>query len=267
MVPIPDNLALLVGLPSPQADVIERILKGQTDLKTNLLDLSKFWKIKVWFNQPTEIHTIPQWVTSIDAEGKVWKSRTRSKTDTVHVIARFFQTDWEKLCYLPRRNVRRGFHFPELDTVVKYEPVIEDNKDKFSSYEKFAAKFDRRFMPESEIQSLWNSRSGQHGGQYKPSDFHRIGPQGKRVLSNFLRLFVDWNTEGKCYIEHKYDDGKITKTLSERHKTYHRLGRDITIEHTLGIPRVFYSSEYQGCGNGRYGLLANKNEFLWLEDD
>jgi len=79
----------------------------------------------------------------------------------------------------------------------------------------------------------------------------------------FLKLFVDLNTEGKCYFEQS--SGR--KTLTQCHQTNHRLGRDITIEHTLGQGKVYYSSEYQGCGNGRYGLLANKNEFLWLEDD
>lgn len=32
-------------------------------------------------------------------------------------------------------------------------------------------------------------------------------------------------------------------------------------------PYVYYSSEHMGCLNGRYGLIANRNEYLWLEDD
>jgi len=256
----------MIGLEGEQAAVVERIYKGQ-DLQANLIDLSRFWKIKVWFNQPTEIRITPTWINKQETENGWSKTRKYLNTGTEHVIARFFSTDWGKLCYLPKRTVKGGFHFPDLSTVVKYEVILDEVQDEFKSYEKFAAKFDRRFMPDAEILSLWNSKSGQHGGRYKPSDFHKIGPRGKQVLNNFLRLFVDWNTEGKCYIATHHDNGTVTKVLSDRYRTYHQFGRNITIEHTLGIPRVFYSSEYCNSCNGRYGLLANKNEFLHLEDD
>ena len=124
------------------------------------------------------------------------------------------------------------------------------------NYEKFAARFDRRFISDSMIQDLWNSKSAQHGGKYDLSDFHKIGPKGKRVLDLFLRLFIDINTEGSCYFERTIEEKKF-KTLSQRLGSHHHLGRDITIEHTLGIPRVSYSSEYHNCANGRYGLSAN----------
>jgi hypothetical protein len=81
-------------------------------------------------------------------------------------------------------------------------------------------------------------------------------------MEGFLRLFVDVNTEGKCYF-----DRSERKILTQDYQTHHHTGRDIEISHTLGHQYVYYASEFQGCGNGRYGLVANKNEFLHLEDD
>jgi hypothetical protein len=147
--------------------------------------------------------------------------------------------------------------------ITRYEPVIETPKaEEFRDYDHFAGRFDRRFINESEIQGLWNSKSAQHGGKYKPSDFRRFGSQGKQVMENFLRLFVEVNTEGKCYSERS---GHMC--LEQYHNTNHQGGRDIRITHTLGFGRVGYSSEFMRCGNGSYGLVANKNEFIHLEDD
>lgn len=265
---LPENIGLMVGLKDDnQAAIIERVLKGQS-LQDNLIDLSTYWKIKVWFNKPTEIRTPPTWINKVVTEDG-WTSKTRKYVNvkTEHVIAKFFRSvSSGNFCYMTKRTNRRGYIFPSLESVVKYEIVQDTRDDEFKSYEKFAAKFDRRFITDSQIQGLWNSKSAQHGGRYSPSDFHKIGPKGKRVLNQFLQLFVDINTEGSCYFEQTYK-GQTTKTLSQRLGSYHHFGRDITIAHTLGLPRVSYSSEYHNCGNGRYGLLANKNEFLWMEDD
>ena len=57
MIPVPENMPLLVGVSgSGRAGVVERILKGeQTDLKTNLFELGRYWKVKVWFNEEIDI--------------------------------------------------------------------------------------------------------------------------------------------------------------------------------------------------------------------
>lgn len=280
MIPIPSNLALLVNLKGDQALVVERIHKGQIDLQTNLLELGKFWKIKVWFNKPTEVHTIKHWVISKQKsewqEGNpevsvsVSRSCHRSKTATEHVFSRFFASkngvsSTTQLCYLPTRKGRTGYLFPSLDTVIKYEPVIETPREdrEFDSYEQFKARFDLFFITEGEIQRLWNGKSSQHGGKYRPSDFHRIGPKGKQALSNFLRFFKGINSTDHT----GYRTVEDRQYLQEKYRSYHQFGRDISIEHNAKNEFIFYSSEYHNCGNGRYGLLANKKCFLWLEDD
>lgn len=245
-----------------QAEAVEKVLKGCSVVE-GLTYLGRFWKVKVWFNQEVEIRTITRIIKEKQSDGTTIRIRTNYNKSNVHVFnAIRFRPDGSVL-YCLTRNSRRGFYFPRLDTVVKYEPVIENPEvDEFRDYEHFAGRFDRRFITESEIQKLWAGTSAQHGGKYKPSDFRRLGPQGKQVMRQFLGLFVNVNTEGKCYFERSGH-----KTLEEYHNTSHRIGRDIRITHTLGRGSIYYASEFKGCGNGSYGLIANQNEFLHLEDD
>jgi hypothetical protein len=243
--------------------VIERIFKGQTDLETNLLDLSKHWKIKLWFDKVIQIRTIPHWTKPQKTEHGTTRTRINYKNAPEHTFSRFFKSNGQ-LCYAPSRGAKHGYPFEYLESITKYEPVIESASAEFKSYKQFASKFDPRFIDEPTIKDLWDSKSSQHGGKYMPSDFHRIGPQGKKVLADFLRLFKGLTVEGVCYFE---SSDKKYKYLSQQHQSHSGQGRDIKVSHTLGIGHVSYASEYHGCGNGRYGLLANEKEFLWLEDD
>jgi hypothetical protein len=259
---IPKNLPLLVGLVSgDKAAAVEKVLKG-CPLQEALAALGKFWKIKVWFNQEVEIKTINHVVSKEVKEGstyRTWKSYNKSNVQVFNSIV-FYRG---QLLYCTTRKSHTGYSFPSLDSVIKYEPVIETSgAEEFSSLAEFASRFDRRFINESEIQSLWNSKSAQHGGRYKPSDFRRFGHRGKQVMERFLQLFVDVNTEGKCY-----SDRSGHKCLEQYYATNYHSGRDIRITHTLGLGRVGYASEFMKCGNGSYGLVANKNEFIHLEDD
>jgi hypothetical protein len=178
-----------------------------------------------------------------------------SHTVSEYTFSKFFNNNGQcGICYVPTRSGRHGYYFP-LSKVVRYEPLINSFKeDRFSTYEDFKKKFDRFFITEDEIQKLWNQKSCQHGKQYCPSDFHRLGPRGREVLVRFMRRF-------------KGIEADINSEIYETYTTLHHFGRDVKISHGTNLPYVYYSSEFQGCGNGRYGLLANKNEFLWLEDD
>jgi|WetSurMetagenome_2_1015567.scaffolds.fasta_scaffold244894_2 hypothetical protein len=258
---IPENLTLLVGQVSgDQATAVEKVFKG-CSLAEALIELGRHWKLRVWFDREHTFRCLRRSVTSKVGEATV-KSFTEHKTANVYTFASIILYQG-MLYYRTTRNSRKGYQFPSLDTVIKYEPVLQpETKDEFNTLAEFASRFDQRFITQSEISRLWAGTSAQHGGKYKPSDFHRIGPQGKKVLNSFLQLFVDVNTEGKCYCV-RGDQ----RSLESYHHSQHQLGRDIRLSHTLGKGYVRYSSEYPGRGNGRYGLLANKNEFLWLEDD
>jgi hypothetical protein len=271
MIPIPDNMPLLIGACKNQEEtaVIEHILKGDKDLRQNLIDLGKFWKVRVWFKEPIHIQIKRTTkVTRLPDGIRQWTHRD-SKITNDHVFSRITTgSTSNELIYATSRQARTGYFFPSLDLVTRYEPVIPSlAKDEFKSFEQFAAKFDLFFITQSEISRLWNGKSSQHGGRYKPSDFHRIGRRGKETLERFLRFFsLDATEKSPCYIESAYGG----YYLNEKYKsmsTHEHFGRDISIEHRVGAEFVHYSSEYPGCGNGRYGLLANKNEFLWLEDD
>ena len=271
--PIPENLALLVDKLTPsQAEVVERIYKGQVDLKANLLDLSKYWKVKVWFDREIDIRIQQHKVfTKKDEDGwrhYLYKSHVHTNTHIFHRINT--STDGTLIHATSKASRRQWYYFPCLDWVVKYEPVIEKDRDQeFKSYEQFKAKFDPFFITEAEIQKLWNETSNQHGGRYKPSDFHNIGPRGKGVLKDFLRNFKGISsTDPNAFLAyHPYSETSKELYLDAYYKTYSHLGRDIKIEHRAGLGFVWYSSEYSGCGNGRYGILASEKKFLHVEDD
>jgi hypothetical protein len=272
MVSIPENLPLLIGtVPDYQAAVVERILKGQIDLRTNLIDLGKFWKVKIWFDQKMDICVLPHWHINADNNSKTYITRVHTNEHIFNCITTAQGTGM--LLYGTSRKARRGYYFPDLSTVTKYEPVIDSpqirNRTRtFEDYEQFKAKFDPFFITETEILRLWNGTSSQHGGKYMPADFHKIGPRGKHVLERFLKSFKGITSTDYAGYRVTENKGVMTQAyLVESYNSCHHLGRDIKIEHRAGNDFVWYSSEYSGCGNGRYGLIANRNEFLWLEDD
>jgi hypothetical protein len=261
-IPIPKTLPLFLNDPRPEAlAVIDRILKGQTDLAKNLVELGRYWRVRVWFSQSVTLNIRARWKRDPTNPTSFTKNRVRTVTDWI--FGGFFTGSTYGLCY--SCGNRRGYPFDCLDKVIRYEPVARTSNE-FESYEQFKAKFDPLFITEAEIVSLWNSKSGQHGGKYRKSDFRQMGPQGLRVMKDFLVFFKGVNEGGENTPGYsKYDETHYT--LDKRYTTYHHFGRDIHISHQTNIPRVFYASEYCGCSNGRYGLVANKREFLWLEDD
>jgi len=249
-IPVPANLVNLIGESNGLDAVIEQIIrnKNQTDedVQNNLCVLGRYKKIKVKFTEPQQIVT-----------GHRWKQVTE------HVFNGFFRGK-VCLCYLLKSGGKTGYRFPSLHLVESYEPVISALKE-FASLAEFKKKFDTRFITETEIEKLWNSKSSQHGGKYNKDDFHRIGRRGLEVMQEFLRFFKGVNDGGgPGYIKREEDGYSIR---NKRYLSYHHLGRDISISHQTNLSYVYYSSEYSGCSNGRYGLVANEREFLWLEDD
>jgi hypothetical protein len=275
-VPIPQNLPLLLNSKNPAAlAVIDKILReNQTDVEQNLAALGKFWKIRVWFNQPVTINLQPRWHDN----GNHSKTLVTSKTTDNHVFSYFWIGTANGLCYRTGKSGRtsHGYPFNWLHRVVKYEPVLEQDKevsDEFKTFEQFKARFDPQFISEAKIQELWNENSSQTGQRYRRSDFHHIGREGQQVLTRFLHFFkgvgTGNNAPGYSKSTYKNPDGSEYYTLSEHYTSNGRgrFGRDITISHQTNQNIVHYSSEFPGCGNGRYGILANRKYFLHLEDD
>ena len=257
------------GFDAPEkTKAIESVLKCE-DLKTNLLTLSKFWKLKVWFNTEHDIKIHTHTTKKLNSDGQMsWCHGKSYEHTNVHVFSFISTATSGCLLYSTKRgHVRNGYYFPDLSTVTKYEVVLKEHVDEFKSYEQFKKKFDPFFIMESEIQNLWNGTSNQHGGKYKPSDFRSIGPQGKWVMERFLRGFKGiTSTDHTSYPT--VEPMMARPVYRERYKSNgHHFGRDISMEHRIGNPYVHYASEYPNCGNGRYGIVANKNQFLHLEDD
>jgi hypothetical protein len=217
---------------------------------TNMADLTKHVKLRIVFNKPTLISF----------------NRLRYREVTEAVIGRIFHCGIGFGYSTRHEKVRRGKSVEWGGSIAYYEPVIDKShkNEGFKSLEAFARKFDPRFITPKAIEELYNGTSSQTGLKYTPADFHQLGPQGKRVLESFLRGFISLDVEGLRYRE-GYTKG--TKHFDAWHKTNRHPGRDISISHTLGQPYIHYASEFCGCGNGRYGLLANESTFLHLEDD
>jgi len=245
---IPNNLALIATNPAYSNDVA-RILKGEGSLDDHLLWLSKHFPIRVWFREPVSLVI----------------QRRRKEGIISHTFRGFFKYG-NSLCYKVRKTGRTGYHFPDTEKIERYEPVIEKG-DEFSSFEEFKKKFDKRFITEAEITNLWNHKSSQHGEQYNRNDFRQLSRTGLNLVKRFMRFFKGVHEGGGPGYQ-KSSHGDYT-VLSEFHRSYGsgNSGRDITIEHSSNQPYVHYSSEYPGCGNGRYGLLISEKEYLWLEDD
>jgi len=256
--PLPTLLPLLLNEEHPQLkQIIGDMLKGSYALEDALIDLSLFYKIRVWFKQTVFLR---------DSKGEY-----RGVVD--YTFPRFFKVMNDSIAYAPKRNMRKGYTVPIhfLERIEKFEPVIPAQApDTFKNYNQFKNKFDLRFISEDLIKELWEGTSSQHGEKYKPSDFKRI--HNKDVMFNFLRRgFTDiHNTEGVGYreIDKSTGDEKIIyKSLTETRYASQYPERNFTISHAIGRDRVHYSSEYYNSLNGMYGIVATEKTYLHLEND
>jgi len=240
----PKTLPLLLGLADYSDKIIADILSGNLDTAHTLDKLGSICKVKVKFKQAVDL-----WV----------KKRKRSYTE--HVFSDFFIHN-DTLCYKFKKGGRRGCLMPSLDLIESYEPVIE-SLDKFKSYEDFKSRFDTLFITEAEIKRLWEGTSAQHGNKYIPSDFRALGKQGRALMRQFLNCFKGITSDSiECYHTNSYGT-----SLNVHYNTRAKPGRDLEISHKKGLEFVHYSSEYAGCSNGSYGLIANRYTYLHLEDD
>ena len=265
---LPENLCLAVNTPDPKLKIaVADILAGKTtSLVDTLSTLGRAAKIKVWFSRPVTVYIHAMWrVTSIDTNGSKSLTKRHKKETSCHVFSKLIKMD-TNLYYALERHSHKGYPFDWLDLITKYE-IVSPKSNEFQSYEEFKRKFDPLFITEDEIKKLWNGHSSQHGGKYTRQDFHKIGPRGREVLKRFLRGFQGVSNAPTAAYGNSYLDDADYKVLREYYKSYRHTGRDINISHQTNCNNVFYSSEFHCCGNGRYGIMANKNEFLHIEDD
>jgi len=192
---------------------------------------------------------------------------------TIKKYAGFFISAMNHICVKNRRNARRGMVIPWSKVIsIKFENTESPEKDEFKTYEEFEKQFDFKYTSKDFIMALWNETSPQHGGKYKKSDFKYLSGKGKKAAEDFDKKF---SGVGQPVNNHYMDgnaslyDGKEYKVLKVKYYSYVTgKGRDITISYQTNIPnRVFYSSEFQGCGNGSYYFLVSKNKVLHYEND
>lgn len=245
------KLSLLMGIDNQIDSTIEQILKSNS-IPEQLILLGNICKVTVWFNRPIRITT-----------------RRPYKTCTEYTFSGFFKY-YNSLCYRTRSGARTG-SIIDLEAIDHYEPVPE-SIDRFKTYESFQKRFDPIFITKTEIKKLWNSKSSQTGNHYRPSDFKNLGYQGRKLMKEFLKHFKGINTAPNeyPYRESVLDNGPSKyKIYTAHHKSYGSgsAGRDLSISHQTNLPWIHYASEFPDCGNGTYGLIANKSQYLHLEND
>lgn len=157
-------------------------------------------------------------------------------------------------------NARTGYCLPTYQIVRVLPAKPSTREDRFASFEEFARRFDKRFIADTVLRDLWNSKHSQHGQKFRPSDFKPIGKKGRRVVDQFLNHFTSLDQATPGYNA----DGILTIKNYSQHE---RIGRDISLTHSVGLGRITYSSEYPGCGNGSYYFLATEKTILHIEDD
>jgi hypothetical protein len=245
---LPNTTPLLLG--RGYDDIIKAALSDPDNHLLNIMRISKVCRIKITFSIPQTI-----WITR----------RKRYDNVSEHVFPEFF-VKGDTLYYLFKRGGCTGLPV-SFKHIQSYEPIIE-SVDEFKTYEDFKKKFDTQFITEDQIKNLWDSTSAQHGGKYKPSDFKPISKSGKEALRYFLADFKGvHSTDPTGYRDYTFEGNTYHHITGTYYGSGGNGSRDIRVSHRLGSPQVSYSSEYQGCGNGSYGLLATKSTYLWLEDD
>jgi hypothetical protein len=248
---LPESIPQMLG--QGNDETIKAMLANPEDHLQNIMRLSTVCNVKVKFASPVDI---------------LINTRKFKKNVVEYTFTDFFMSSG-MLCYKFKKGGRRGNYLP-IRLVESYEPVIT-SVDKFDNYEQFSKKFDTQFITEEFIEQLWNEPSSQTGEQYRPSDFKPISQAGKKALSQFLKYFhgVESTDTSKYFKTSDFNGGAAYHILDADYRGTggSSTSRDISISHKLGTNKVFYSSEYHGCGNGRYGIIATKSTYLHLEDD
>jgi hypothetical protein len=166
-----------------------------------------------------------------------------------------------------RSNSRYGRRFNNryVEKLISIEPLPRVNQV-FDTYDKFLKQFDTKYIAEEKVLALWNDS---YGRKWSKKDFKPMGSVGKKLFTTFSKNFKGYNDIAVELSGVYRPNGYGHKDYGEHYSAYrgNGRGRDITIRHTQGFNYVYYASEYPGCGNGSYGVVARRNVWLHIEDD
>ena len=134
--PIPMNLPLLLNDPRPKAQAaLAEVLEGDLDTPHQIQLLSRFFKIKAWFEKPFYFKTVHRTrVIEKNAEGDWVRKEHLSGVETdCHIFNRICLLDAyeNRIFYCKSRHARVGYDFP-IDQMTRWEPVAPPRKRKDS---------------------------------------------------------------------------------------------------------------------------------------
>ena len=228
------------------------------ETKQYLLQLSQMKphssKINVLFSKPVQIQL----------------SNKKLKLTDHYAFSSFFIASMNRFAYTNRLIANTGVLVTsEILDNLTYATIETKNRE-FIDFAEFSKKFDRRFISDFEVKKLWETNSCQTGKRYSKLDFKKTGIVMRNCIQSFLLQFKNIHEPTNFYRKSQFDKTTLKQTLclySYRTNGSGVAGRDITIEHHIERDYVMVSSEFPGCGNGSYYLLANEKELLHLEND
>jgi hypothetical protein len=171
-----------------------------------------------------------------------------------------------------KRNARKGYSISCNEYAGDIITIERDPKagrhEGFKTLAEFMVMFNPRFITLEKISELWhNGIDGAKTTEIKRSKFKKIGKEGKTLMKRFLEKFDSVNRITEHYMVSPHGEYKVLMEKRYSSSSSMRIGRDIGVEHSEGNGMVFWSSEYPGCGNGSYYIVANERTILHLEDD
>lgn len=245
----PNNIPLLMG--KGHDNIVRDVLAHPDEPVTNIYRLSQAFHLHIVFNQPVPIYLNLHKIIMVKE----------------HTFKNPFFIVNQSVCYPFKKDGRKGQYLP-VSKIDYYEP-IPNSTDQFNCYEDFKKMFDPFFIEESQILSLWNSTSAQHGEKYKPSDFKKLSSNAKSALRMFLINFKGINNTNKSSYTKRIIGEKVYYVLSGN---YYGSGnssssRDTRISHQFGMSCVGYTSEVSGGGPNTNGIIVSRSKYLWMEND
>lgn len=200
---------------------------------------------------------------------EVFSNFLRGEDVSEMVVDHFFVNrldDDAPMVYVTNRsNARYGRRFTS-NYIEKLQciEVMPRLNQVITTYEKFLKHFDIKYIAEAKVKSLWEDRGTR---VWRKKDFKSMGSTAKRTFREFDERFKGI-TDIASELSGAYSsNGYGNKELRRHHSGYGNRSRDITVSHQQGTGYIYYASEFRGCGNGSYGVVARKNIWLHIEDD
>lgn len=168
------------------------------------------------------------------------------------ISVKLFLSPGKDLCYTFNKRTGYLFGYPDAFYLTSLEAILPEVA--ISQTAEKVKKLANRIHPNAwqDIKKQIIADPEKYAGNY--------GATVTSISSKFPEYVINQLREA---FENKSD-------YSHRIETYHHSGRNLTVQTKMGedgIFRAWFSSEYYGCANGDYWILANPTTAIFKETD